>query len=313
MEDELLAVLYRVITHEAMHRPRRRRLQFGDWLILLVACWATLRDRPISWAIDPRNWPPRWHWLSLPSAATMSVRLRSLSVQLLREAVFHRLLAATVVQGFCLCRRIDSKPLPVGGFSKDPDARWGYALSCKCRGYKLFCCWGKPQAMPEAIQLGAMNCSDQAGAMSLVDGLEHVYGRGRMGGYLLADATHDTNPLHACSSSQGLQLLAPRKCPGSGLGHCTHAASRLRSIELLEGPDDPWIRASNPSARHRFGPSLYRHRGQIERDLAGLTSFGGGLQPLPSWVRHPRRVARWTIIKLIINGLRICKSKGLTP
>ena len=36
-----------------------------------------------------------------------------------------------------------------------------------------------------------------------------------------------------------------------------------------------------------------------------LTSFGGGLSPLPSWVRHLVRVWLWVSAKLVINGLRI--------
>ena len=72
----------------------------------------------------------------------------------------------------------------------------------------------------------------------------------------------------------------------------------LRSIELLEGPDP-------------FGRDLYRLRDEIERRYGNCSSFGGGLQPLPSWVRTPQRVARWLWAKLILNGLRICINQGL--
>jgi hypothetical protein len=48
--------------------------------------------------------------------------------------------------------------------------------------------------------------------------------------------------------------------------------------------------------------------------LGNLASFGGGLQPLPSFVRRrPHRVAAWTIAQVIINGVRICLNHGLTP
>src|SRR5207237_6385564 len=68
-----------------------------------------------------------------------------------------------------LCRRVDSKPLVVGGFSKDRDARRGYATGGKARGYKLFCCWAKRGVVPEAVVLGPLSESDQAGAMHLID------------------------------------------------------------------------------------------------------------------------------------------------
>jgi len=42
-----------------------------------------------------------------------------------------------------------------------------------------------------------------------------------------------------------------------------------------------------------------------------LTSFGGGLSPLPAWVRHQDRVWLWVSAKLLINGARIEIKKGL--
>lgn len=303
MEDELFEVLYALIQQEAKHRPPVPRVQFSDAHILAVACWAVVHDRPICWACCRRHWPGRWREGDLPSPATMSVRLRTLSLQLLLEQVFYRVLSVVALAGFCLARRLDSKPLPVGGFSKDRDARWGYATGGKYKGYKLFSCWGRSPTAPEALLLGPMNCSDPAGALQLIDQLARRYGAGA-GGYLLADATHDTNPLHARAGACGFQLLAPRKEPGSGLGHRPHTPQRLRSLELLETPVPPGS---------GFGPALYRQRGQIERDYGQMGSFGGGLQPLPSWVRRPRRIARWVIVKLILNALRIARNQGLTP
>jgi hypothetical protein len=141
--------------------------------------------------------------------------------------------------------------------------------------------------------------------MRLIDQLQQRRYGGVACGYLLADATHDTNPLHEHAAHHGFQLLAPRKEPGTGLGHREHSPYRLRSVEMLE-PPPPWTGGS------RFGPELYRQRGQVERDLGNAGSFGGGLQPLPNFVRRPRRVARWVIVKLIINGMRICQNHGLT-
>lgn len=306
MEDELWAALYPLVVEEDRRRARLARVQFNDGVILLVALWAVLHDRPICWACRDANWPrgqPPPPWVALPSPGTMSQRLWTASAQLLLEQVFCRLLAACAAWGFCLGRRIDAKPLPVGGFSKDRDARWGYATGGKYKGYRLFGCWGRcPSVVPEAVVLGPMNESDQAGAMELIDRLARLYDDGAVGGYLLADSPHDTNPLHARAANRGFQLVAPRKQPGTGLGHRDNEPSRLRSIELLEGPADV-----NP-----FGPALYAHRGQVERDYGNLTSFGGGLQPLPSFVRRPRRVALWVTGKLIINGLRICVKHGLT-
>src|SRR5260370_32583594 len=311
MEDELFNALYPLFQQEAKRRPRPKRIRFSDATILLVALWAILHDRPICWACQIRHWPETLFASlgldALPSLATMSRRLRTLPVRLLLEQVFYRLLNATAaVQAFCLCRRIDSKPLPVGGFSKDVDARWGYATGGKYKGYKLFCCWASSPTLPEAMVLGAMNTSDQAGGIALLKQVDRLH-EGFACGYVAADATHDTNPLHAYAGAHGLQLVAPRKLPGRTLGHRQHCDPRLRSIELLEPPPLP------PAApAPRLGLELYRLRGQIERDYGHMGSFGGRLQPLPNFVRRPRRVALWVIVKLLINAVRICRNHGLT-
>src|SRR5687768_2376770 len=111
MEDELFAVLYRVVWEEAKRRPRAKGVQYADAVILLVALWAVLHDRRMCWACRRRNWRPDRGWIGErpPSASTLSTRLRTLSVQRLLEQVFYRLLSASAVGGFCLCRRVDSK------------------------------------------------------------------------------------------------------------------------------------------------------------------------------------------------------------
>src|SRR6185295_8188653 len=115
-------------------------------------------------------------------------------------------------------------------------------------------------------------------------------------------STDDTNALHEHVGRRGFQLLAPRRTSIQGRSVTDHHRTspyRLRCIALLEGPGE-------------FGRSVYRLRGQVERDYGNLSSFGAGLQPLPSFVRRPRRVAMWVIIKLILNGIRICQNAGLT-
>ena len=101
--------------------------------------------------------------------------------------------------------------------------------------------------------------------------------------------------------------------PGTGLGHRDHSPARLRSIELLESPTPGNLpRPGTAAGRCDFARDLYAARGDIERRLGNLCGFGGGLAPLPAWVRTPHRVARWTAAKLVINGLRQCKLQGLT-
>lgn len=63
--------------------------------------------------------------------------------------------------------------------------------------------------------------------------------------------------------------------------------------------------------QHPFGKRLHGLRGAIERDYGNATSFGGGLAPLPAWVRGLHRVRTWVWAKLLINAARIIKHKDL--
>jgi hypothetical protein len=303
MEDELWRSLYQRVIQESKGRFRRRGLRISDACILLVFLWAVLHDRPVSWACCPRHWPPQQRWRSLPSPATMSRRLRSVSVQNLLECLL-RGLGETAPLG--LVRIVDAKPLPVSAASKDRDARRGYAAGYKAKGYKLHCIWRVGACVPEQWRLSSMNGPEPAAAALMIPALSG-------GGYLLGDAIYDTNPLYRLCENCNLQLIARRKKPGTQLGHLPHATSRLRSIELLETrPALPLARdISGAEACLGFGPSLYAVRAAIERYFGQWGNFGCGLSPLPNWVRRPHRVVLWTAAKLLINGVRICQKQGV--
>jgi hypothetical protein len=295
MEGELWAEFYRLLHEESNRRGRAKRVQFSDARILEVYFWAALHDRPVRWACRAQNWPERERWRELPCDSTMSVRLRSVSVRLLMQALLDRLHSRGPS---ALVRVLDSKPLTVGCHSKDHDARWGWAATAKARGYKMFCGFSGGGVTPDAWTLGPMNASDPEAGVKLVPQLTGAI-------YVLADSGYDSNPVHATCDCCGCQLVAPRKKPKTNLGHCQHASGRLRSMQMLEWPV---LLGTRPSA---FARDLYAMRTAIERSYGNLCGFGGGLQPLPSWVRTPHRVAIWVAAKLVINGLRICKNAGV--
>ena len=309
MEGELWELAYRLIEQEASKRGRRKRVKYSDAWVLGVLFWAAVHDRPVRWACDGRNWPQaRLRCRELPSGSRMSERLRTLSVLQLLAAVLGRL-AALAPPADSLVRAVDGKPLPVGGYSKDRDARWGRSAAAAWEnGYKCFVVWGEG-VVPDVWTLGPMDEPEPTVARErLVPALAEA----GAAGYLLGDALFDSNPLHGACSACGIQVVAPRKKPGTGLGHVRggHSPSRLRAVELLERPAPGDL----PSAgRAPFARELYAMRADIERRLGNLCSFGGGLAALPAWVRTPHRVARWVAAKLVINGLRQCKLQGLTP
>ena len=106
-------------------------MSFSDRRIVEVHLWAVLHDRPVSWAVQPRHWPPHRRSQKLPSDATMSRRLKRLGVLQLLEALEDLLCVGLPM---LMAMNIDAMPLPVGGHGKDPDAAWGRAANGRAKG-----------------------------------------------------------------------------------------------------------------------------------------------------------------------------------
>ncbi|MCH8164652.1 MAG: hypothetical protein IH889_03505 [Planctomycetes bacterium] len=215
MEDELLGELYPVIRE--LDRMSPRGMSFSDAQVAITQCWAVINDRPTKWACQRRNWPlwaRRW---SIPSESTMSRRLRTPSVQALLDQLEHRSRQRLPCHWY---KSIDAKPLPIGGWSRDPDARWGQAVKTKAKGYKFFAIVDPGGAL-ETWTVGPMNDSEPLVARGMIKPLEP-------GGYLLGDALYDCNALYELASERGWQLVAPRKKPETGLGGGSRAGRQRR-------------------------------------------------------------------------------------
>ena len=132
MEHQLFNGILQFISEVDKGRINTRRT-FQDGDIVQVFYWAVIHDRPVSWACVRSNWPIWWK-KKLPSCSTMSRRLRTASVKELLAAVEQRVTAPEQSGVFW---RIDGKPLPIGGCSKDRQAGYGRAAGCKAKGYKI--------------------------------------------------------------------------------------------------------------------------------------------------------------------------------
>ena len=113
----------------------------SDRTIVLVFLRAVADDQPVSWACDPDHWaglrePPAW-----PSQPTMSRRLRSPGGVALLQAIVAWLDSYGPEKERTI--HIDGRALAVNAFSKDRDARWGYATTGFARGYKIHAIWGQ--------------------------------------------------------------------------------------------------------------------------------------------------------------------------
>lgn len=287
MERELWPRLYRRVM-EVGTQFRLVGVSYQPHIIALVLLWAALHDRPMCWACHPANWstttlkPAR-----IPSAPTVSRRLRRLDTAMfLRQVVAH----ARREQGPApIVSAIDAKPLPVGGDSGDPEARCGRGAGMFAKGYKLYHLLGLgPRAVPEAYRVCPMNAHEGTVSIDLT-------AEARGGGYILGDGIYDGKRFYDAAASAGYQLIAPREDPDEQPGR-RQSPHRLRSIAIL---------ASS------FGRDLFHLRGDIERHFGSLTSFGGGLAPLPAWVRHTNRVWSWVSAKILINAERIFRNQRL--
>jgi IS5 family transposase len=285
MERELWPLLYR--TAQRVGRDfQQKYVHIPGWVIIVTLLWAAVHDRPVSWACKPANWsstrlrPPR-----LPSQPTMSRRLDKVALGLVLHAVEKRLRTLSATQP-PLVAFLDGKPLPVGGSTKDPDARYGRAAGTMAKGYKLHTVWST-RAMPEAWEITPMNTGETTVAQRLIPQLTS-------GGYLLADGNYDSSALFDLAWQQGFQLVTP--LPKGEPGHVYQSPHRLRSIAMM---------------KTRYGERLYRFRISIEEAYGNATSFAGGLSPLPAWVRGLDRVRTWVWAKLLINATRIIYNRNL--
>jgi hypothetical protein len=290
METQPFETLYRLVFSIA--HPRRKRLIFSDAIIVLVYLQSVRLNQPVSWVCNPRNWPQEPPF-ALPSDSCMSRRLRTVGVQQLLERTLALAGDAFAVP---LVKVLDSKPLMVGAYSKDRDAKRGRVASgLLARGYRLHTL--NHGRVVRSFHLAAMNQHDAAVAPVLLQNL-------RGGGYVVADNAYDSNDLHQQAQAANHQLVSPPRAVNQGVRDLKHnRPQRLRSLDLLDSP----LKACG--IQQGFGTQLYHQRQRIESGYGGLTFLG--LNYLPAWVRGPRRVALWAAGKILLHLCRCAQIQGV--
>src|SRR5687768_1211017 len=281
---------------------RRAGQQFSDATVVMVFLYATFSDRAVSWACRARHWPePLLHatvGFTLPSQSTMSKRLRTVGVLGLLDRV-RAALAERLGRGE-VAKAIDSKPLRVGRYTKDRDAKRGRAGPGEmARGYKLhavtaadaFLCW---TILP-------MNENDQVAAAVLLPRL----GERAPWGYVAGDNGYDANPVYRVAAAANHQLIAPpRKANAHVRDVRRNTPQRIRSLDVCANP------LGHCGLGESFGLGLLRQRKQVERNFGHLVM--DGLHAPPAWVRTPHRVAAWAAAKLVQRMERQVEIKGVT-
>ncbi len=258
-----------------------RSCQYADTLIVGMYLWAAFHDRPLCWAADRSNYSSLFRPRKLPSRSQFGRRIRSARCQALLEALNHELAGVGDVPNIFL---MDSRPLRVGAYSRDPDVRTGYTKDGFAKGYKLHVL-ARKQGGIVAWRLTGLNRNDKPVARELID-------EARPQGLVLADGAYDSGALYDHVFERRALLLMPLPANVGG-GHRPQSTARLLAAQMwANGAED-----------------LYRDRLGIERIFSQQSSFGGGLAPLPAWVRRWSRVWRWVAAKLILYHARLALRK----
>jgi len=282
--------LWRGVVSALKRLPRwwPRGAVYSNVQVLAVLLWAALHDRSISWACRRRSWPVQAWRRRLPDQSSMSRRLREprLVAELSRVLALVQRARGPAAAPLIL----DGKPLAVSAFSADPDARQGWGAGRHATGYKLHVLIDRLQRLL-AWEVRPMN---EAECVVAADLLREAAASGAVprGAVALADASYDSNPLHARAAEVGVRLIAPRRRPERPLcKNRRHDPGRLASIAFTEH-DPEW-----DHLRRRVRP-------EVERYFGSLASFGGGLFGLPPWARRLHRVRLWVGAKLVLNAAR---------
>jgi hypothetical protein len=286
MDSHGWRVLYQTIREAAsVLPPPRRRPRYSDVLIVAMLFWTVSQDRPMSWACDRSHYYGPFRPRRVPSVSQFSRRVRSERTWQILDDVHRRLAQTGRITRLCC---LDGRPLPVGSCSKDREARPGRVYGGFARGYKLHVLVTADYRVVSWC-VTALNVSEQTAAVALIEVMPTL-------GLVLADGNYDSTPVYDAVAAKGGQLMTPVP-DNAGQGHHRQSPHRLSGIDLY----------------HDWGRYLYRERIRVEQGLSHMATFGGGLGPLPPWVRTLERVRRWVGVKVTLYHLRRMLRKQETP
>lgn len=268
-----------------------RRPRFTDRLVVKMYFWSVAHDRPRRFAARRDSYHGPMRPRELPSYSQFCRRLKSPRVVAMIAHTNERLRAQAVEDkdtgGLAF---IDGKALAVSESSADPDARTGRGNGRFSRGYKLHAI-GDESGRVLDFEVRPLNeaeprVSRETLAPRLASGL-----------LLIGDGNYDSKRLYAAVGASGSRFLAPvRKAPRGRRASSRTTPERLEAVRAWE---------EEPEATR----ALYRRRTQIERIFSALSCVGGGLGPLPAWVRRLDRVRLWVTAKIALYHARLVVKK----
>lgn len=284
MDKDVWGVLRAAIRSADRSIPRAgRRPTYSDRLIVKIYFCTVASDRPRLAVLDRRTFAGLMRAAAMPSYSQFCKRLKTPRVLAMIERVSEVLSRSDRPVGVAF---LDGKAMRVGESSKDPDARTGRGDGTFSRGYKLHALGGDDGRI-KAFRVHPLNRAEPRVAR---EELVHDVPAGVV---VLADGNYDSKFLYAGVRERGAWMLAPAKANRRGpLEDLKTGPERKEALRVWE---------EQPALAH----AVYRLRWQIERIFAHLTCFGGGLAPLPAWVRRIDRVRLWVTAKVALYNARV--------
>jgi hypothetical protein len=246
--------------------------------------WSVLHDRPMSWACDKKHYNTLFRPRELPSVSQFSRRIRSLRCQEILQELHEKLAGQATVVSY-----IDAKPLTVSPVSCDPQAARGHIAGGFGKGYKLHA-WATQDRRIPRWSVMPLNQGEPPVACAMMREAPMFAPES----LVLADSSYDGRELYDLLAGKDASLIA-----------------QLRGI----GKHPKTVQQAGPIRREAIAcwqqvPGLtkyvYKERfAGMEGTFGNLTSYGGGLGPLPAWVRSLARVRRWVGAKIILYNTRV--------
>ncbi len=271
MEGQVWCMIERLLSF-VEGRPARCRYYDRD--ILRVVLWATLKDRPMVWACQPQNWPEGSRPACLPDPSTVSRRWHRSELQQVAYALHD--LSVDHLGPVSRYAALDGRSLPVGGCSKDPDARSGRAAGGLGKGYKMHAVIDRRNTIL-AYVVRPMNEAEPTVARVLLSKIPAAVTR------VVADGVYDSMRLHRVAEATGRKLYTPLRQNRVG------RRQQPRRLQLL--------RLGQSGA----GQRLMTSRDQIERTFGLMSTISFGFKGLPAWARRSHRVFRWIWAKNLLH------------
>ena len=279
MSSHVWRLIYQMVRRvdSAIRRTGRKR-RYSDGQIVGMYLWSVAWDRPMSWCCDRSNYNQLFQPRRLPSISQFCRRIKTARCQKILQQVYDRL--AKIGQ-FSSLLFIDGRPLAVGSCSRDTDAERGRICGGYAKGYKLHTLVSMDQRVLN-WSVTPLNTAETTVATELIKqtGPRTI---------LLGDGNYDSGNLYDLVAQVGGRLITPLP-KNAGKGHRKQSPVRLEAIE-------EW--------KTKTTKFLYKKRIGVEQCFGNQSNFGGGLGPLPAWVRSLERVTRWVGAKLMIYHARL--------